>query len=260
MKLPIYQVDAFADGLFSGNPAAVIPLLNWLPDKTLQAIAEQNNLSETAFYTREEGGQFRIRWFTPSAEVDLCGHATLATAHVLFAELGFEASDIVFSSRSGDLPVRHVAGVYTLNFPKESAIACPVPDHISEALGVDVSECYFNADYLVVVKSEEAVAGLSPDFSVLAKLPSRGVIVTAPGDEVDFVCRFFAPAVGINEDPVTGSAFTKLVPHWAERLHKERFRARQISPRGGNVDCLLDGDRVLISGQARTYLRGSIEV
>lgn len=263
MKLPIYQVDAFADRPFSGNPAAVVPLSEWLTDQQMQAIAEENNLAETAFVVDAAEG-YRIRWFTPMVEVDLCGHATLAAAHVLFAELGYQQQTLEFASRSGPLLVtRTASGPYQMAFPIEPGVAVKPPLELLAALGLTENECVdclFNQDYLVVLSTAAAVAELAPDYSRLAKVAARGIIVTSEGEDYDFVCRFFGPAVGINEDPVTGSAFTKLVPYWAQRLAREQFTARQISPRGGDVNCALTADAVLIGGRAITYMRGEIEL
>lgn len=263
MKLAIYQVDAFASKSFTGNPAAVVPLDEWLPDDILQAIAEENNLAETAFFVAS-GEDYAIRWFTPTVEVDLCGHATLASAHVLFAELGLEANHLVFQSRSGPLLVESLMGSrYRMGFPTQAGKVCDLPAGLVAGLGdgfrqASINECLFYEDYIVVLESEQAVAEVTPNFNLLASVPARGIIVTAKGSDVDFVCRFFGPAVGVNEDAVTGSAFTKLVPYWVNEFGRTKLSARQISTRGGSVDCELQGDTVYLSGDAITFLRGDI--
>ncbi len=260
MKLDLYQVDAFASKLFEGNPAAVCPLGKWLPDEVLQNIAMENNLSETAYFVPSDGS-YRLRWFTPEAEVDLCGHATLASAHVLYNHLGYKKDEIVFESNSGTLRVSREGELIRMDFPAADVQPADMPDKLSEALGVESGEVYRDTDYLVVVDDEEAVRSLDPNYFLLKRVEgTRGVIVTAPGEEVDFVSRFFAPAVGVDEDPVTGSAHTMLTPYWAERLGRRELVGRQLSRRGGEVYCrLLDG-RVEIAGKAVTYLRGSIEI
>lgn len=256
--LPFFQVDAFAERPFTGNPAAVVPLTQWLDPALMQTIAAENNLSETAFFVRAGSG-YHIRWFTPQTEVDLCGHATLASAHVLFQHLGYRDATILFTCKSGALAVtRQDDGRLTLDLPRQPVSACAVADGVVRALGAQPLGCYSGEDLLVELVSAAAVAALQPDFTTLAQLPWRGIIVTAPGTDCDLVCRFFAPAVGINEDPVTGSAFTKLVPFWAERLGREQLTARQLSPRGGYLTCQLKGQRVLLSGRAVTVIRGEL--
>jgi len=260
MKLKIYQADAFAASLFKGNPAAVVPLTEWLPDETLQQIAAENNLSETAFFI-PEGDHFHIRWFTPKAEVKLCGHATLATAYVLFNELGFQGEQIKFNSKSGILTVKKVGDKLQLDFPADFAQPVePIPV-FAEAFGAHPLATFKGrTDYLLLFDSEETIRNFQPDISLLLATEARGIMVTAKGNDVDFVSRFFAPAVGVNEDPVTGSAHTTLVPFWAKRLNKIEMTALQLSARGGQLWCTLSGDRVLIAGKAVTYLRGEIEV
>jgi PhzF family phenazine biosynthesis protein len=262
MEIPIYQVDAFAERLFGGNPAAVCPLQAWLPDATLQAIALENNLSETAFTIPLGPGHYHLRWFTPLREVDLCGHATLATAHVLFRELGEAGTRLRFESRSGELVVSRDGDRLVLDFPAQPPQACEVPDGLLAALGGEAREVWFSAeDYIVVYGSERAIRELRPDFSRLAQVEARGIAVTAAGsDGVDFVSRFFAPRVGINEDPVTGSAHCKLAPLWSERLGKEELLARQLSARGGELHCRLAGERVLLAGKGVSYLKGWVTV
>ncbi|MEJ2385660.1 MAG: PhzF family phenazine biosynthesis protein [Xanthomonadales bacterium] len=258
-RLPIFQVDAFAAAPFTGNPAAVVPLEQWLDDELMQSIALENNLSETAFFVNE-GDAYRIRWFTPAAEVDLCGHATLASAWVLFNELGHTAETIRFLSRSGDLHVSRDGAWLTLDFPAQPPVPVARSPELVRGLGRAPSELLAAEDYLAVFDDAGQVAALRPDFELLARLDRRGVIATAPSDEVDFVTRFFAPGLAVPEDPVTGSAFTQLGPYWAERLGRARLHARQISARGGEVICEPRGERVLISGRASAYLAGTITV
>jgi PhzF family phenazine biosynthesis protein len=259
MKLTQYQVDAFADQPFRGNPAAVCPLDQWLDDDLMQAIAAENNLAETAFFVAQ-GAEFQIRWFTPSTEVDLCGHATLASAFVLFNELGHTANSITFNSRSGPLIVSQDGRFLVMDFPSESPKQCEPPQGLADALGCDVGDCFFREDYIVELESEAQLKALQPDFSLLGKIQARGIIVTSKSQEYDFVNRFFAPQVGIDEDPVTGSAFTKLIPFWSERLAKKALIAKQVSARGGIVYCQFEGDRVRISGQAVLFMKGEIYV
>ncbi len=259
MELTLYQVDAFADRLFKGNPAAVCPLSAWLPEETLQAIAMENNLSETAFFVKEESG-WHIRWFTPTAEVKLCGHATLASAFVYFTHLAPEAEQIVFNSLSGPLTVTRNGEWLTLDFPQQAIEAVEHPDLLVDALGVEPCEVYAADDWLVLLENEAQVRELQPNFYLLKQLERRGIIVTAKGDECDFVSRFFAPKYGIDEDPVTGSAHTKLAPFWAARLGRQRLHARQLSTRGGELFCEVKGGRVLISGCVVPYLQGTINL
>ncbi len=263
MKYPLFQVDAFADELFKGNPAAVVPLPAWLDDAVLQAIALENNLSETAFMVAQDDG-FGLRWFTPSVEVDLCGHATLAAAHVLRQHLDCYAETIRFHTRSGELSVTEGEFGLTLDFPARTIAAINVDVGLCDALGAVASEAFDSENgsgpLLLVYEFEQDVAGLAPDFNALQHATTSNVIVTAPGDDCDFVSRFFAPQVGINEDPVTGSAHCSLVPYWAARLGKTALRCRQISSRGGELWCEADGDRVSISGKAMTYLQGEISL
>lgn len=258
--MKIFQVDAFTDKVFSGNPAAVVPLDSWLEEELMQQIASENNLSETAFFVPESEGEYHIRWFTPLTEVDLCGHATLASAHVLFENLDFDKPEIRFKSKSGPLSVARRHGMYWLNFPSQPPTPIPVPKLIPEALGTVPLYTGVNIDLLVLVQDEEIVKKLDPDLIILKKMEVRGIIVTAPAndDEVDFVSRFFAPAVGVPEDPVTGSTHTVLTPFWAKRLGKSILTAKQVSKRGGLLKCELAGDRVQIGGKAVTYLSGQI--
>lgn len=267
MKLRLYQVDAFADRLFSGNPAAVCPLDEygqggqaWLPDAVMQQIAAENNLAETAFYVRK-GGSHAIRWFTPACEVDLCGHATLASGFVVFTYDHFAGDTVEFGSKSGPLRVRRDGELLVLDFPADTVRAAMPTEGLIEALGCEPVECLKGkTDYMLVYEDEEQVAKLAPDFGDLAMVPARGIIVTARGRSVDFVSRFFGPQVGVNEDPVTGSAHTTLTPYWAKRLGKNQLTARQMSKRGGSLQCRLNGDRVEIAGRAVPYLEGTISV
>jgi PhzF family phenazine biosynthesis protein len=260
MKLQLFQADAFASNLFKGNPAAVVPLAQWLPDQTMQQIAAENNLSETAFFIPEED-HFHIRWFTPKTEVNLCGHATLATAHVHFNELNFKGNTLHFNSKSGMLMVRKTGNKLQLDFPVDLVKPIEMNPVFAEALGREPIASFKGCTkHFFLFESEEMIRTMKPNFHLLKQTDARGVIVTAAGREVDFVSRFFAPVVGIDEDPVTGSAHTSLVPFWAEKLQKTRFTALQLSERGGQLWCELAGDRVLIAGNAVTYLRGEIEI
>ncbi len=260
MKLPLYQVDAFAGEVFRGNPAAVVPLDQWLPDATLQAIAEENNLAETAYFVRE-GSHYRLRWFTPVTEVDLCGHATLASAWVLFERLAFPECSVSFETRSGRLTVERRGPELVMNFPAVPLDPIEPPPALLDGLGAKPLAVLGSMDYCCVFSSEAEIAGLRPNFLLLAGVRDRrGIIVTAPGDQHDFVSRFFAPAAGITEDPVTGSAHCALAPYWAARLGRTTLRARQISARGGEVGCRVLGDRVELSGVCAPYLEGSIEI
>lgn len=259
MKLPIYQVDAFASEPFEGNPAAVCPLDHWLPDKLMQQIAMENNLSETAFFVPEDE-DYRLRWFTPTTEVDLCGHATLASAHVLFEHLDYDQKVIRFDSNSGELKVRKEGDRLVMNFPAAKINRTEVPDFLEEAVGVSVKELYHDTDYLYVVENEKQVRNLNPDIREMAKADVRGIIVTAPADEYDFVSRFFAPNAGVDEDPVTGSAHTMLTPYWSDSLNKKKLVGRQVSRRGGTVYCHHKGDRVEISGEACTVMQGEFTI
>jgi PhzF family phenazine biosynthesis protein len=265
MTQPIYQVDAFTSEIFGGNPAAVMPLDQWLPDNVMLSLAMENNLSETAFFVSlpdDEDADFHIRWFTPGIEVPLCGHATLASAWVIFNKLGWDREQIHFHSKSGPLSVRQADdGWLVLNFPNYACEEQPTPDLIREALeGVPATAFFVPSDtnYIVILEDEAAVRAAQPDFRKLKQLGNLGVIVTAPGTDCDFVSRYFAPGGGIDEDPVTGSIHSVLVPYWAERLKKNRLEARQVSVRGGVLRCELKGDRVDIAGQAAFYMEGSV--
>jgi len=261
MKLPIYQVDAFTSTLFRGNPAAIVPLETWLDDSVLQSIAAENNLSETAFLVRNADG-FHIRWLTPGAEVDLCGHATLASAWVVFHVLGHPGNVVRFASKSGVLTVERRGDAFALDFPARPPKPIEAPEALLRALGKKPVEVHAARDYLCIYATEAEVSAIDPDMAGLARLDRYGIIVTAPADQGkgDFVSRFFAPQVGVPEDPVTGSAHCTLVPYWAERLGKTRLAARQISKRGGEIACRLEGDRVDLEGRAVKYLEGTIEL
>lgn len=257
MKLNIYQVDAFSDTVFGGNPAAVVPLASWPDDALMQAISMENNLSETAFFIPQEDG-YGLRWFTPVKEVELCGHATLATAHVIFDVLGHSRPTITFHTRSGALAVERQGKLLRMNFPASPPQRCETPELLVQALGIRPLEVWAADDYLAVFEDEEVIRKLSPDHSLLSKLDRRGVIVTAPGREHDYVSRFFAPKYGIPEDPVTGSAHCSLAPYWAGRQGKHSLNARQLSKRGGIIHCEMQGERVLLSGYAILFLQGEI--
>ncbi len=261
METEIYQVDAFSSEMFGGNPAAIMPLDAWLPDDTLQSVAMENNLSETAFLVAVPGG-FELRWFTPAVEVDLCGHATLAAAHVLYRHLGHGDGPILFQTRSGQLRVSAEGDRIRMDFPAATLEPQPVDEAVSAALGARAIEAAGPPGKasmaLYRFASEAEVAALTPDFAALLQASDRSVICTAPGDTVDFVSRFFGPQVGINEDPVTGSAHCLLTPYWSAQLGRDRLQARQISPRGGELWCELHGDRVFMSGQAVTVMKGVV--
>ena len=258
MKIKIYQIDAFADKIFSGNPAAVCPLNEWLPDELLQNIAMENNLAETAFYVNEKEG-LRIRWFTPTIEVDLCGHATLATAFVLFHHENYGGDKIIFNSRSGLLTVTKSGEILTLNFPVDTLAEVPSIPALEKGLGAKPLKTFKGkTDYMLVFENEDQIKHMNPDFKLIGTVDARGIIVTAKGDNVDFVSRFFGPQSGMDEDPVTGSAHTSLSPYWAKVLNKTEFTAVQLSKRLGKLKCKLLGDRVEISGTAKLFLVGTI--
>lgn len=263
LDLRLIQVDAFADAVFAGNPAAVVSLDRWLPDTVLQAIAEENNLSETAFVvpSDEAGVDFAIRWMTPRAEVDLCGHATLAAAHALWTHLGLSGDALTLSSRSGPLVVSRVDGGYELDFPSLSLEPMAMDRRVASALGTQPMEMLAGMDLIAVLPSEADVRAVAPDLRSLSAVEGfRAFAVTAPGDSCDFVSRLFAPALGIDEDPVTGSLHCMLAPLWGERLGRTKLEARQLSARGGRIVCTLEGDRVRLAGAAATYLDGMIRV
>lgn len=259
MKLPIYQIDAFASEPFTGNPAAICPLQSWLPDEVMQSIAEENNLSETAFFVPTDKG-FRIRWFTPVAEVDLCGHATLASAYVIYNYHGFTEDRINFESKTGLLSVEKKDDLLVMDFPSQPPVQCSMPEEIVRAFKVKATECLKAEDYIVVFDHEDDVALAQPDFFELSKLDLRGVAITAKSNDCDFVARFFGPKLGIDEDPVTGSAYTQLVPYWSQALGVNKLYAKQVSTRGGELFCEVVGDRVNIAGRAVKYLVGEIDI
>jgi len=262
MQHKLYQVDAFAEGIFSGNPAAVVPLDTWLPDDVLRAIAEENNLSETAFFVpmpQERGGGYHLRWFTPSFEIDLCGHATLATAWVIFNELGYSGQRIRFESQSGVLHVDRSGDLLVLDFPSWPPEPVPVTETMERAFGARPLEAFVGRDLLCLFADEDVVRGLKPDHAAFHELPYVCNIASAQGrtgGDYDFVSRVFCPEVGIPEDPVTGSAHSLLTPFWAARLGKTELNAYQASRRGGRLFCELAGDRVRIAGRAALYMRG----
>lgn len=262
MKIPYYHVDAFSSRPFSGNPAGVCPLETWHPDETMQQIAAENRHAETAFFlpASPKPDHFLLRWFTPAAEVDLCGHATLATAFVLREYLGFKEPIVYFDTLSGQLTVEFQNDLLVMDFPSRPPQPYEAPAALFEGLGSTPAEVYRSRDVLAVFETEAQVAALKPEFDRLAELEALGVIATAPSEQVDFVSRFFAPRVGIPEDPVTGSSHCTLIPFWASRLGKDRLEARQISPRGGELSCALVGERVKIGGRAVLYLQGTIEI
>jgi PhzF family phenazine biosynthesis protein len=260
MNIPIYQVDAFHNELFKGNPAAVCPMEKWLPPEVMQSIAMENNLSETAFIVKVQAG-YEIKWFTPVCEVDLCGHATLAAAHVLFEHMFYDEDSIEFFSASGILYVkRRTDGRIYLDFPTHKPRKVKNKEIFREAMGKRPIEALKAKKLLLVYKNQEEVLKLRPDFKLIAKLNDIGIIATAPGEDFDFVSRFFAPAVGIEEDPVTGSAHTLLIPYWSKVLNKKYLSAWQCSRRGGILLCENQQDRVLIGGHAVTYMNGYIHV
>lgn len=259
MKIPLYQIDAFTNTLFKGNPAAVCPLESWPDDKVLADIAAENNLSETAFFVKEGNG-YRLRWFTPEVEVDLCGHATLAAAFVIFNYLHPSLSLVEFETMSGKLTVEREADLLSMDFPSRKPIPCIPPPDLLKGLGGNPVEILKSRDYFVVYSSEEEVRVLAPDMNLLKGLDALGIIVTAKGDRSDFVSRFFAPGAGIAEDPVTGSAHSSLIPYWSEKFKRMQLHALQISKRGGELFCELRGDRVRIAGNAVTYLIGNVEI
>jgi len=256
-RLPLYQIDAFTDRPFAGNPAAVVPLQQWLPDEVMQAIAAENNLSETAFFVLEGAG-YRLRWFMPIGEIDLCGHATLASAFVILTELRPGGHRVDFDSMSGPLAVTREGDRYCLDFPLRAPRPVACPAGLEAALGAKVQEAWLTRDLFARLEDEAAVRNLKPDLEALARLEPTSFVVTAPGTDCDFVSRCFAPREGIPEDPVTGSTHCVLIPYWAERLGKTTLYARQLSKRGGELFCEAAGDRVKISGTAVKVIEGSL--
>lgn len=260
MKIPLFQVDAFTNSVFGGNPAAVCPLESWLDNDTLQKIAAENNLSETAFFVKT-GAEYELKWFTPKVEVNLCGHATLATAHVLFQYLNFSGEEIRFTTMSGQLRVKREKNLLVLDFPASPAEPLTVAPHdLPEGLGKSPLEIHKSRDILALFETQQDILDLEPDFGLLKRLDCLGIIVTAPGEKADFVSRFFAPRAGINEDPVTGSAHTTLIPFWSQRLNKQEMLAFQLSERKGELFCRDMGERVEIAGRAVLYLTGEISI
>ncbi len=257
--MKIYQVDAFTDQLFGGNPAAVCPMDSWIPDEKMQQIAMENNLSETAFFVPENDA-YHIRWFTPEMEIDLCGHATLASAHVIFQYLNYMEEQINFQYHDGYLSVRKVHDLLSMDFPAIIAEKSDISELVTMSLGKQPKEVLKARDLMVVYESEKDIAALQPDFGKMLSIEHLGIIATAPGDSADFVSRFFAPRAGINEDPVTGSAHCMLIPFWARRLGKNQLEALQLSKRVGKLSCEFKGERVDIAGKAVTYLSGEISI
>lgn len=259
MELTLYQIDAFANKPFEGNPAAICPLDEWLSDEIMQSIATENNLSETAYFVKNNNG-YHIRWFTPAHEVNLCGHATLASAYVIFNILESKEQEITFESKSGLLTVKRNNAWLQMDFPSQPPVRCEMPQQILEAFDETPVECLKSEDYIVVFENEETILNSKPKLSLLSELDLRGVAITSKSKKYDFVTRFFAPKYGINEDPVTGSAFTQLIPYWSNLLNKNSLNAKQVSNRGGEVECFHSGERVTISGKAVKYMVGTIEI
>lgn len=261
MKLTIYQVDAFAERIFKGNPAAIVPLEDWIPDELMQAIAMENNLSETAYFVKTDEG-YHLRWFTPEFEIDLCGHATLGSAYIIKNFIEPHVAEINFTTeKAGVLKASAREGLYTLDFPSQPPKATKVPKQLMESIGItNAVEVLKARDYFVVLPDEDAVKNVQPDFTIMKELDAIGVIVTAKGRSADVVSRCFYPGAGIPEDPVTGSAHTNIVPYWAEKLGKTKLFCKQLSARGGDVHCELRGNRVLMSGKCVLYMEGEIDV
>jgi PhzF family phenazine biosynthesis protein len=259
MALPYFHLDAFTGTMFGGNQAGVCVLADWLPTETLQRIAAEHNIAETAFFVHRDA-HYELRWFTPALEIDLCGHATLASAHVLFNHLGLGGSSVAFQTRSGLLTVHRDGDRLTLDFPSRPAEPCSPPPALLEGLGAQPTFVGKSRDYLAVFETEERIRTLRPDMALLETVDALGVIVTAPGNDCDFVSRFFAPRAGVPEDPATGSAHCTLSPYWSKRLGKTTLEARQLSARGAEISCEQRGDRVFLTGRAVTYLTGFIHL
>jgi len=257
MKIPIYQVDAFTGRLFAGNPAAVCPLEKWLDDATMQNIGAENNLSETAFFVKKDD-HFDLRWFTPAVEINLCGHATLASAYVLFNHLGYREKAIRFQTKSGELRAEKSGDLISLDFPATRPAPIPEPTGLTEALGKKPVATFKSRDIMALFENESDIQTMKPDFMKLKEFDAHAIIITAPGSQSDFVSRFFAPRLGIDEDPVTGSAHTTLIPFWSEKLGKKKLHAIQLSRRTGELFCENLSDRVLMSGRAVTYMVGDL--
>lgn len=261
MKLTIYQVDAFAEKVFQGNPAAVIPLEDWLEEDLMQKIAMENNLSETAFFVKADA-EYHIRWFTPEFEIDLCGHATLASAYIIKNFVEPHLAEVNFTTqKAGSLRAMARDGIYTLDFPSRMPQPCKTPRQLFKSLNISTAvEVLKSRDYFVVLPNEEAVKNAEPDFALIKELDSVGVIITAKGQSADVVSRCFYPGAGIPEDPVTGSAHCNIVPYWSDKLGKTKLFCKQLSPRGGDLHCELEGDRVLMSGKCVLFLEGEINI
>lgn len=257
--IPIFQLDAFTDKPFGGNPAAVCPLQEWLPDDVMQSIALENNVSETAFYV-PEGNGFRLRWFTPKIEVDLCGHATLATAWLILNELEPDRSDVAFETRSGTLTVSRDGDLLAMDFPAMVAEELPAPAGLAEAIGIEPVKFLKAVKNMAVLEDEAAVRAVNPDFGYIKNMDGMGLIITAHGDQSDCASRFFAPHAGIDEDPVTGSAHCTIVPYWSGILGKTQIHARQVSARSGDLYCWMKDDRVVLAGKARTVIKGTFTI
>ena len=262
MDLPLYQVDAFTNKTFGGNPAAVVPLDAWLPDDVMQNIAIENNLSETAFFIPTDKG-FHIRWLTPTTEVNLCGHATLATSWVIYNELGYDQDQITFESQSGDLIVKRAKNGLTLNFPVWDSVKYEANEPIiAQAFGRPATEIHKGKKWVLLFDDENFIRDVQPDISLIKMIESEGVVISALSSDpnIDFVSRYFGPQVGIDEDPVTGSAHCILTPIWANKLNKTEFNARQVSARGGDLHLKLEGDRLHMTGQATLFLKGTMTI
>lgn len=260
MTYPIYTVDAFTDHVFGGNPAAVCPLTEWLPTATMQQLANENNLSETAFFVQRPDGDYDIRWFTPELEIDLAGHPTLATAYVLFNELGYSQDIIRFHSKSGLLTVTKNGNLMEMNFPARMPVACEIPTHLLEGFSIQPKQVLRSRDYFLIYESQEEIEKVMPDFVQLNQVETLGIIITAKGNTADFVSRFFVPNSVIGEDPVTGSAHATLIPYWARALGKTSMKAEQLSKRRGTLWCGIHGDRVTIAGKAVLYMKGAYQI
>lgn len=260
MTYPIYTVDAFTDHVFGGNPAAVCPLTAWLPTATMQQLANENNLSETAFFVQRPEGDYDIRWFTPELEIDLAGHPTLATAYVLFHELGYSQDTIRFHSKSGLLTVTKNGDLMEMNFPARMPVACEIPAHLLEGFSIQPKQVLRSRDYFLIYESQEEIEKVIPDFVQLNQVETLGIIITAKGNSADFVSRFFVPNSVIGEDPVTGSAHATLIPYWAKTLDKTAMKAEQLSKRRGDLWCGIQGDRVTIAGKAVLYMKGAYQI
>ena len=259
MRLKIYQIDAFASKVFEGNPAMVCPLEKWIDDELMQKIAEENNLSETAFFVKEKYG-YGLRWFTPKAEVDMCGHATLASAYVIFEYLDYNSREITFFTKSGKLKVNKDKNYFIMDFPIQPIELCDISNEVENIFSIKPKAIFKSIDYIIVFNNEKMIRDINPNFELLKGLNLRGVCITAKSRNYDFVTRFFAPKIGVNEDPVTGSIFTQLVSYWSKELNKKELFAKQLSSRGGEVLCKVVNNRVKIRGKVIKYLEGWIEI